>query len=51
MRLLPRSPGTLLLAIVLACMVWYANALDRRERVSERQLDTALTLVNVPRTP
>ncbi len=48
MRLLPRSPGTLLLAIVLACMVWYANALDRRERVSERQLDTALTLVNVP---
>lgn len=48
MRLLPRSPGTLLLAVVLACMVWYANALDRRERVSERQLDTALTLVNVP---
>lgn len=48
MRLLPRSPGNLLLAIVLACLVWYANALDRRERVSERQLDTALTLVNVP---
>jgi YbbR domain-containing protein len=46
--LLPRSPGTLLLAIVLACLVWYANALDRRERVSERQLDAALTLVNVP---
>ena len=48
MRLLPRSPGNLLLAIVLACLVWYANALDRRERVSERQLDTPLTLVNVP---
>ncbi len=48
MRLLPRSPVTLLLAIVLACLVWYANALDRRERVSERQLDTPLTLVNVP---
>jgi YbbR domain-containing protein len=47
-RLLPRSPGNLLLAVVLACLVWYANALDRRERISERQLDTALTLVNVP---
>ena len=48
MRLLPRSPGNLVLAVVLACLVWYANALDRRERISERQLDTALTLVNVP---
>jgi len=48
MRLAPRNPGTLLLAIVLACLVWYANALDRRERISERQLDASLTLLNVP---
>ncbi len=48
MRLLPRHPGTLLLALVLACLVWYASARDRRERISERQLDASLTLVNVP---
>ncbi len=48
MRLLPRSPVNVVLAIVLACLVWYGNALDRRERISERQLDTAVTLVNVP---
>ncbi len=48
MRFVPRSPGNLVLAVVLAGLVWYANALDRRERVSERQLDTPVTLVNVP---
>ncbi len=48
MRLLPRSPVNVLLAVMLACLVWYGNALDRRERISERQLDTAVTLVNVP---
>ncbi len=48
MRLLPKSPVSLVLAIVLACLLWYANALDRRERISERQLDAAVTLVNVP---
>jgi hypothetical protein len=48
MRLLPRHPGTLLLALVLACLVWYGSARDRRERISERQLDASLTLVNVP---
>jgi len=47
-RVLPRYPGTLLLALVLASLVWYVNALDRRERISERQLDASLTLVNVP---
>jgi YbbR domain-containing protein len=47
-RLLPRRPISALLAVVLACLLWYANALDRRERISERQLDTAVTLVNVP---
>jgi YbbR domain-containing protein len=47
-RVLPRSPVIVVLAVVLACMLWYANALDRRERISERQLDTAVTLVNVP---
>ncbi|MGD1146929.1 MAG: CdaR family protein [Thermoanaerobaculaceae bacterium] len=48
MRFLPRSPGNMVLAVVLACLVWYASALDRRERISERQLDTPVTLVNVP---
>lgn len=48
MRFVPRSPGNLVLAVVLACLVWYGSALDRRERISERQLDTPVTLVNVP---
>jgi YbbR domain-containing protein len=48
MRFLPRSPMSVVLAVVLACLLWYANALDRRERISERQLDTVVTLVNVP---
>lgn len=48
MRRFPRYPGTLLLALLLACVVWYGRALERRERVSERQLDASLTLVNVP---
>jgi YbbR domain-containing protein len=47
-RFLPRSPVNVVLAVVLACLVWYGSALDRRERISERQLDTAVTLVNVP---
>jgi YbbR domain-containing protein len=45
---LPRSPGNLVLAVVLACLVWYVAALGRRERIAERQLDTPVTLVNVP---
>ena len=48
MRVLPRNPGSLLLAIVLACLVWYINALDRRQRISERQLDASVSLVNIP---
>jgi YbbR domain-containing protein len=48
MRLFPRNPGSLLLAIVLACLVWYINALDRRQRISERQLDAPVSLVNIP---
>jgi YbbR domain-containing protein len=47
-RLLPRSPLNVVLAVVLACLVWYGSALDRRQRISERQLDTAVTLLNVP---
>jgi len=47
-RVLPRSPGNLVLAVVLACLVWYVAALGRRERIAERQLDTPVTLVNVP---
>jgi hypothetical protein len=47
-RLLPRHPGTMALAFVLAALVWYAQALDRRERISERQVDAPVTFVNVP---
>ena len=45
---LPRNLGLLLVSVILACLVWYANARDRRERISERQLEAAVTLVNVP---
>ncbi|MGE5234912.1 MAG: YbbR-like domain-containing protein [Acidobacteriota bacterium] len=48
MRLLPRHPGMMVLAIALACLVWYTQALERRERISEKQLDTSVTFVNVP---
>jgi YbbR domain-containing protein len=43
-----RYPGLALLALVLAAVVWYGKALDRRERVSEKQLEASVTLVNVP---
>jgi YbbR domain-containing protein len=45
---MPRYPGTLALALLLALIVWYGKALERRERISERQLEAAVTLVNVP---
>jgi YbbR domain-containing protein len=48
LRLLPRHPGMMLLAVTLACLVWYTQALERRERISEKQLDTTVTFVNVP---
>ena len=48
MRLLPRYPGVLALAFILAFTMWYARALERRERVSERQLEASLTFVNAP---
>lgn len=48
MRRFPRYPGTLALALVLSAVVWYGKALERRERVSERQLDASVTLLNVP---
>ena len=48
MRLLPRHPVAMLVAVALACAVWYGKALERRERISERQLDASLTLLNVP---
>jgi hypothetical protein len=47
-RLAPRHPGTLLLALVLACLLWYGVALERRARVSERQVEAAVTFVNIP---
>jgi YbbR domain-containing protein len=47
-RRFPRYPGTLALALLLACVVWYGKALERRERISERQIDASVTLLNVP---
>ncbi len=47
MRVLPRHPIALFFAILLACLVWYGRALERRERISERQLDASVTFVNV----
>jgi YbbR domain-containing protein len=34
-------------ALIFACIVWYSTALVRRERISERQLDAAVTFVNI----
>jgi len=43
-----RYPGTMVLALLLAAVVWYGKALERRERISEKQLEASVTLVNVP---
>lgn len=48
MRLLPRYPWMLLLALVLSSLMWYGTAYQRRERISEKQVEASLTLVNVP---
>lgn len=48
MTRVPRNVGSLVVAFALACLVWYANALERRERISEREIEASLTLVNVP---
>jgi YbbR domain-containing protein len=47
-RIAPRYPWTLLLAFLLACLTWYGTAFQRRERISEKQVEASLTLVNVP---
>jgi YbbR domain-containing protein len=48
MRRFPRYPATMALALALAAVVWYTKALDRRERISEKQVEASVTLVNVP---
>ncbi|NWF99520.1 MAG: hypothetical protein HXY19_01045 [Thermoanaerobaculaceae bacterium] len=47
MRLWPRHPVSFLVALFFACLLWYSTALVRRERISERQLDAAVTFVNI----
>lgn len=47
MKLVPRHPALMAIALLLACLVWYSTALERRERISERQLDAAVTFVNI----
>ncbi|MFH1176364.1 MAG: CdaR family protein [Acidobacteriota bacterium] len=48
MRLVPRHPWAMVVALALASLLWYGKALDRRERISEKQVDASVTLVNVP---
>jgi len=50
MRLLPRSPGLALLALMLSVALWYSRALERRMPVAEREVEASLTLINVPQT-
>jgi YbbR domain-containing protein len=43
-----RRLGLMLVALLLAGLVWYGNARDRRERISERQIEAPVILVNKP---
>lgn len=43
-----RRLGLMLVGLLLAGLVWYGNARDRRERISERQIEAPVILVNKP---
>lgn len=49
MSLRPRSPLRFFLALVVAVLLWYALAGQRRESISVRGARATLTLVNLPR--
>ena len=49
MRLRPRHPLLFLLALLIAYMLWYTLAGQRRERTAVRGFKAPLTLVNLPR--
>lgn len=48
MSLRPRYPFFFLVALVTAFFLWYAQAAQRRERISVRSVKAPLTLVNIP---
>jgi len=48
MSLRPRYPFLFLVALVAAFSLWYAQAAQRRERISVRSVKAPLTLVNIP---
>jgi hypothetical protein len=47
-RFLFRNPGTKLLALVIALLVWFVLSGQRRERISERSYRIPLSIVNIP---
>ena len=49
MKLRPRYPVQFLVALLAAFVMWYALSAQRRESVSVRGAQAALTLVNLPR--
>lgn len=49
MRLRPRYPWLLLVAFVVAFLLWYVPERQKREETSVRGVKVPLTLVNVPR--
>lgn len=49
MSLRPRHPMQFLVALITACLLWYALAAQRSENISVRGVKARLTLVNIPR--
>ena len=49
MRLRPQYPLQFLVALIAACLLWYAVAAQRSENISVRGVKADLTLVNIPR--
>jgi YbbR domain-containing protein len=47
-RILLRNPGTKLLALAIAVVVWFSLSGERRERTSERSYHMPLSIVNIP---
>jgi hypothetical protein len=47
-RTLLRNPGTKLLSLTIAVVVWFSLSGERRERTSERSYHMPLSIVNIP---
>jgi YbbR domain-containing protein len=50
MTLRPRYPLLFFVALIASCLLWYALAGQKRERISVRSFKATLTLVNIPPT-